>query len=270
MLFANASSRGSPQPELSYPQHRPQFHNTDTPEGSDIGSDAGRDVDSRAERLMTDDDAVSSVARCFNNSRRNPASRHARILLGLIHPKTADAEFELDNCALESIFLAANEIFFNGRLKHRVRWGWSNAASSADYDGNIIGHTALRKAKIGGFETYILLSTPILKNPEYNRRLLISAFLHELIHCYLFICCGWSARESGGHTEGFRAIADMIDRWAGREHLHLCHVEADLERFRRVPDSTTDHGGYLINTWGDLYERLRGYDIKKSCQQILR
>ena len=212
-----------------------------------------------AETLMTDAEAAASVTtQLANFTRRCPSSRHERILLGLIHPKSADAEFDLDNSALESIFSAANEIFFNGRLTRRVQWDWSDANSNPQYDNKIIGHTSLRRAQGGGFETFILLSTPILKSREYSRRLLISAFLHELIHCYLFICCGWSARESGGHTDGFRYIADTIDHWAGRENLFLCQVEADLERFRQPPDrssaadgqdqrtSVNDYSGYSL------------------------
>ncbi|CAK7221705.1 hypothetical protein SCUCBS95973_004590 [Sporothrix curviconia] len=189
------------------------------------------------EAMMTDAEAAASVTTHLANfNRRCPSSRHERILLGLIHPKSANAEFDLDNSALESIFSAANEIFFNGRLTRRVQWDWSDTNSNPQYDNKIIGHTSLRRAQSGGFETFILLSTPILKSREYSRRLLISAFLHELIHCYLFICCGWGARESGGHTDGFRYIADTIDHWAGRENLFLCQVEADLEQFRQPPD----------------------------------
>ncbi|CAK7230595.1 hypothetical protein SBRCBS47491_007638 [Sporothrix bragantina] len=198
-----------------------------------------QDYDSHnaTETMMTDAEAAAGVAtQLASFNRRFPSSRHERILLGLIHPKSVNAEFDLDNSALESIFSAANEMFFNGRLTQRVQWDWSDANSNPQYDNKIIGHTSLRRAQSGGFETFILLSTPILKSREYSRRLLISAFLHELIHCYLFICCGWSARESGGHTDGFRYIADTIDRWAGRENLFLCQVEADLERFRQLPE----------------------------------
>ncbi|OAA68201.1 hypothetical protein SPI_00396 [Niveomyces insectorum RCEF 264] len=210
---------------------------------------SGDSDDLGGELLMSDAEAATSVAKHMASfHRRYPASRHARILLGLIQPKSANAEFELDNCALQSIFSAANELFFNGRLTQRVQWAWSDAAASPQYDSEIIGHTSLRRARGGGFETFILLSTPILKNPTYNRRLLISAFLHELIHCYLFICCGWSARASGGHTDGFRAIAGTIDRWAGRENLYLCHVEADLERFRQTTKTEPSHEDVLASS----------------------
>ncbi|CAK7208365.1 hypothetical protein SEUCBS140593_000148 [Sporothrix eucalyptigena] len=207
------------------------------------------------EPMMTDSEAAASVtSHLAEFNRRCPSSRHERILLGLIHPKSVNAEFELDSSALESIFSAANEVFFNGRLTGRVQWDWSDANSNPQYDNKIIGHTSLRRAQMGGFETFILLSTPILRSREYSRRLLISAFLHELIHCYLFICCGWSARESGGHTDGFRYIADTIDQWAGRENLFLCQVEADLERFRRPPERNLaadaipaeDYSGYSL------------------------
>ncbi|CAK7565915.1 MAG: hypothetical protein SEPTF4163_003845 [Sporothrix epigloea] len=202
------------------------------------------DTHNPTETMMTDAEAAKSVATHLANfKRRCPSSRHERILLGLIHPKPAIVEFDLDNSALESIFFAANEIFFNGRLTRRVQWGWSDASSNPQYDNKIIGHTSLRSAQGGGFETFILLSTPILRSREYSRRLLISAFLHELIHCYLFICCGWSARELGGHTDGFRYIANTIDRWAGREKLFLCQVEADLEQFRQPPARKTGEAG---------------------------
>ncbi len=201
-----------------------------------------RDPDTHgvAETLMTDVEAAESVSTHLASfKRRCPESHCERILLSLVHPKSPRVDFELDNRALESIFSSTNKMFFNDRLTQRVKWDWSDAQSNPQYDNKIIGHTSLRRARGGGFETFILLSTPILRSRAYSRRLLISAFLHELIHCYLFICCGWSARDSGGHTDGFRRIADTIDRWVGRENLFLCHVEADLERFRRVPEQTS-------------------------------
>ncbi|KAL2165369.1 hypothetical protein VTH06DRAFT_667 [Thermothelomyces fergusii] len=148
-----------------------------------------------------------------------------------------EAEYPLDNDALESIFSAANEIFFNGRLSQRVTWDWSHA-SSARYDSRVIGTTALRRAAAHqrGFETLIVLSAPILRDPSYSRRLLISTFLHELIHCYLFICCGFRARGCGGHTPGFRDIAALMDDWIGpAARLYLSRVEADLDLFRIRP-----------------------------------
>ncbi|MDE9440013.1 hypothetical protein EWS82_13115, partial [Staphylococcus xylosus] len=59
---------------------------------------------------------------------------------------------------------------------------------------HIVGTTALRRsARLGGYETLIVLSSPILKDTKYNRRLLISTFLHEMIHSFLFIVCGITA-----------------------------------------------------------------------------
>lgn len=187
---------------------------------------------------------------------RPHVKRHERILRALIHPRPhADkaTDFPLDNAALESIFSAADEIFFQGRLSRRVHWEWSsgcvNMPSPSPTSGGganvqqgqgsqIIGTTALRRAsppERGGYETLIVLSSPILKDTSYNRRLLISTFLHELIHSYLFICCGFNARHCGGHTDGFKEIATAIDRWAGRGTLRLCDMEADLEKFREEP-----------------------------------
>ncbi|KAL2147207.1 hypothetical protein VTI28DRAFT_162 [Corynascus sepedonium] len=153
-----------------------------------------------------------------------------------------EEEYPLDNDALESIFSAANEIFFNGRLSQRVTWDWSHASSARfDYGhghdqghGGVIGTTALRRHHRRGFETLVVLSAPVLRDdPRYSRRLLISTFLHELIHCYLFICCGFRARGCGGHTPGFRDIAAVMDDWVGEEAgLYLRRVEADLDLFR--------------------------------------
>ncbi|KAL2129578.1 hypothetical protein VTI74DRAFT_7566 [Chaetomium olivicolor] len=183
--------------------------------------------------------------------RRNPDSKHERILRSIINPRrrhhhhhhhhhhshqvhgVEKDEYPLDNEALESIFSAANEIFFNGRLTRRVTWDWSHSSSSR-YDNRVIGTTALRRAAAHtrGFETLIVLSSTILRDPRYSRRLLISTFLHELIHCYLFICCGFRARSWGGHTPGFRDIAAVIDEWVGEESgLYLSRIEADLELF---------------------------------------
>ncbi|PTB73527.1 hypothetical protein M440DRAFT_1394076 [Trichoderma longibrachiatum ATCC 18648] len=149
----------------------------------------------------------------------------------LINPKSREADFPLDNDALRSIFSAANELFFANKLTQRVTWDWSHPAS-AQYESHIVGTTALRRSvRLGGYETLIVLSSPILKDTKYNRRLLISTFLHEMIHSFLFITCGIKARYQGGHTEGFRQIAEIIDDWVGAEHLRLRDMEADLERF---------------------------------------
>lgn len=182
--------------------------------------------------LLEDDEAAQRVKdHMASFRRRNPDSKHERILRSIINPKSSAAEYAIDNEALESIFFAANEIFFNGRLSQRVTWDWSHS-SSPQYDSSVIGTTALRRASKRGFETLIVLSSPILQDRKYSRRLLISTFLHELIHSYLFICCGFRARHCGGHTPGFHTIAKLVDDWAGPDSfLYLCKMEADLEHF---------------------------------------
>jgi hypothetical protein len=203
--------------------------------------------------LLEDDEAAQRVRdHLATFLRRNPDSKHERILRSIINPRRRhqhhhhrqhhpnpqphdeENEYPLDNDALESIFSAANNLFFNGRLSQRVMWDWSHE-SSARYDSRVIGTTALRRAGAStrGFETLIVLSSTILRDARFSRRLLISTFLHELIHSYLFICCGFRARWSGGHTKGFKEIAAVIDEWAGEgSGLFLSRVEADLEVFR--------------------------------------
>jgi hypothetical protein len=188
-------------------------------------------VQSALTELLEDSQAEQRVRDHITTFRRRfPDSKHERILRSIINPRSK-AEYQLDNDSLQSIFSAANEIFFNGRLSQRVMWDWSHE-SSAKYDSKVIGTTALRRASNRGFETLIVLSSPILQDPKYSRRLLISTFLHELVHSYLFICCGFRARHSGGHTPAFHAIAGMIDEWAGPESaLYLGKMEADLDLF---------------------------------------
>lgn len=184
----------------------------------------------------TDDMAADKVERHFaKHRRRGRDSKTERVLRSLINPKSRAADFDLDNEALESIFYAVNEIFFYGCLKGRVRWDWSDAFDTR-YHSRIVGTTALREATEGGYETLIVLSQHYLQDKRYNRRLLISTFIHELVHSYLFVQCGFKARRSGGHTEGFHRIARLIDGWAGPYTLFLGNIEADLDSFRHDGD----------------------------------
>ncbi|KAM0440875.1 hypothetical protein ACHAPT_000177 [Fusarium lateritium] len=193
--------------------------------------------DLAAARLVRD-----HVAGLGSNRRRHRRSdsRHGRILRTLINPKPRAGDFPLDEDALRSIFSAANELFFFNTLAGRVAWDWSHPAS-AQYQAHIVGTTAVRRSPVSGFETLIVLSSPILKDTQYNRRLLISTFLHEMIHSYLFVTCGLKASHDGGHTEGFRQIADTIDNWVGRGSLRLSEMDADLEHFRERPSLTHEH-----------------------------
>ncbi len=167
-------------------------------------------------------------------SRLRPDSQSERIIRSLVNPRH---DYHLDDSALLSLFSAANELFFAKRLDRRVAWDWSHQ-SSEQYHHHIVGTTALRKSNTqGGYETLIILSTPILKDTTYNRRLLISTFLHEMIHSYLFVACGLKAKEGGGHSPGFHKIAGAIDDWIGEGCLHLRNMEADLERYRGKLDT---------------------------------
>ncbi|KOS19796.1 hypothetical protein ESCO_000327 [Escovopsis weberi] len=189
--------------------------------------------DAEADSLLLSDLAAADLVRRHVASMRSRRrdSQHGRILQSLIRPRHRGADFPLDNDALTSIFSSANELFFANRLAQRVAWDWSHPAS-AQYQSHIVGTTALRRsARLGGYETLIVLSSPILRDTRYNRRLLISTFLHEMIHSFLFIACGFKARLCGGHTEGFRLIAEVMDDWVGKETLRLRDMEADLERF---------------------------------------
>ncbi len=229
-----------------------------TQSGLSISSDASTghqttdDVDEEVGGPFVDDIAAAKLVRehIINFKRRCPDSQHARILRTLINPKPsqssssssattpsnstpgANHDFPLDNDALRSVFSAANELFFANRLSRRVAWDWSHEGST-QYRSAVVGTTALRRsARLGGWETLIVLSSPVLRDTRYNRRLLVATFLHEMIHSFLFVTCGIRAGRDGGHTEGFRQIAEAIDQWVGRDQLRLGDMEADLEYFR--------------------------------------
>ncbi|KAI6251460.1 hypothetical protein HI914_00363 [Erysiphe necator] len=174
---------------------------------------------------------ISAATRVQNSFHRLPKdSKYERILRGLIRRhEPLNSGFMLDDSALESILTAADTLFFDGALAGRVQWEWS---SEPRYRTEIIGTTALRRCtRREGFETLIILSEPLLRNERYDRRLLLTTFIHELIHCYLFITCGFEARVEGGHTAGFHRIAEIIDSWVGPGFLSISKLREDPERF---------------------------------------
>ncbi|KAM0667546.1 hypothetical protein MY8738_009245 [Beauveria namnaoensis] len=220
------------------------------------GEQSGCFLDDLAAAQLVRDHVASFQRRC-------PDSQSGRILRALINPKnerrrtpsrsrsrhrrqqdmphrhddsprtagTSSSAFPLDNDALRSVFSAANELFFANRLARRVAWDWSHPGS-AQYQSAVVGTTALRRcAHLGGWETLIVLSSPVLRDTRYNRRLLLSTFLHEMIHSFLFVTCGRKAGRQGGHTEGFLQIAQVIDAWVGKDYLRLSDMQADLQYF---------------------------------------
>jgi hypothetical protein len=233
-LVGALKTRDTPSEGTStrYVQHK-AYTMERTSSGHSIAVDEDLTFRTGDDSAMDDSTAAQRVeSHLAEYRRRNRNSQLERILKTLVRPKSPGPEFEIDDVALQGIFCAANELFFYGSLKGRVAWDWSTG-SNPQWQDKIIGTTAFRRAaaSIGGYETLIVLSRPILQNKKYNRRLLISTFLHELIHCYLFITCGFQARKCGGHTDGFRRIAALIDDWVGPHTLHLCNMEADIEDF---------------------------------------
>lgn len=194
--------------------------------------DEDGDARSNYSDMKKDQQAAHRVERHFAQYHKpGRDSKAERILKSLISPRSSPGrEFEIDDAALNNIFRATNEIFFFGCLRNRVRWDWSDV-SNKQYHTQIVGTTALRAAQDGGYETLIVLSQSYRNDRRYNRRLLISTFIHELIHSYLFIRCGFKAKRFGGHTMGFHRIARLIDEWAGPDTLFLSNMEADLDDF---------------------------------------
>jgi hypothetical protein len=198
-----------------------------TPSGTSIISDKSFEPPHNNMLTYCDEEAAVKVETHFK--RRTQDSKHERILRNLVR-NLIESPFAVDENALDSILTATDSVFFGGVLSGRVRWEWSGP-SQPRFETELIGTTALRPAAQGGYETLIVLSSPILKHPGYDPRLLLSAFIHELVHCYLFIQCGFLARLQGGHTDGFHTIVNIIDKWAGSGYLHLCDMKANLDHF---------------------------------------
>ncbi|RDW73106.1 hypothetical protein BP6252_07013 [Coleophoma cylindrospora] len=197
-----------------------------TPSGNSIIADPGYEPRHNPTLTCGDAEAARSVQNQFKS--RDDNNNFVRYFRQII-----EGDGELSDRDLESILAGADTAFFHKTLSGRVMWEWSHPNQSR-YENELIGSTALRPASDGGYETLIVLSAPILRHPGYDRRLLLSAFLHELVHCYLFIRCGFHAREQGGHTEGFHTIAELIDKWIAGcgVHLQLCNMKANLNYFR--------------------------------------
>lgn len=210
-----------------------------TPSGHSIVS--GTSVSPTKDKdTLTDTKAASKMIAHFRRRRRHLVEE--RILFSLLR-----SDAPLDNEALNAVLRATDKVFFHGRLAGRVRWEWSHP-DSLRYSSELIGTTALRKAKgRDGYETLIVLSRPMLWSARYNRRLLLSTFLHEAVHCYLFIECGFRAMKEGGHGEGFRTISRVIDRWAGGL-LQLHNTKTDLNYFEVESSQNTDDALNVAST----------------------
>ncbi|KAK2625704.1 hypothetical protein QTJ16_005016 [Diplocarpon rosae] len=220
------------------PEHANGITMERTPSGNSIMSDTPPYEHESKNHMLTYSD-LEAARRVEYTFERLPSHRkHERILRKLIKRDHPLDDGSIDDDALASILNSANSVFFDGVLSGRVQWEWS---SQDRYCTELIGTTALRRCTDrDGFETLIVLSRPILRDPRFDRRLLLSAFLHELIHCYLFILCGFQARKERGHTQGFHAIAEIIDTWVGPGYLSLCNTKANLNHFRK--DLGVDRG----------------------------
>lgn len=175
---------------------------------------------------ISDEQAAKQIEKWI--TKRHNDQLTVRIFRNLINGQT-----KLDDDSLNDLLLTADKTIFQGRLSGRVQWRWSDPGQK-EYECELLGTTALLNADppIGGFKTAIVLSKPLLQSEQFSRDLLLSTFLHELVHCYLFIQCGLAHTKDDGHTEGFRTIARLIDKYCGQKKLQLCNMRANLDYFR--------------------------------------
>ncbi|KFY25782.1 hypothetical protein V493_04458 [Pseudogymnoascus sp. VKM F-4281 (FW-2241)] len=187
----------------------PQLQNPASSLGPDVG-------------WLTDEEASRRVERCFKK-RQNKLS-------GRILRNQLNSDLSLGQESLDDIRFAADNVLFDGMLLGKVKWRWSKEGEEG-YENELLGSTTPQYSPETGIEARIVLSRPLLLSGRYSRDLLLSTFLHELVHCYLFICCGDQAQKDGGHTPGFQQIVQLINGWVGNSRLRLCSMKADLDHF---------------------------------------
>lgn len=167
---------------------------------------------------LTDEKASRRVEMCFKK-RQNQ-------LAGRILWKQLNCEQALGQESLDNIRYDTDTVFFGGMLRGKVKWRWSEEGEE-EYENELLGSTTPQYSSETGIEARIVLSRPLLLSGRYSRDLLLSTFIHELVHCYLFICCGDQAQKDGGHTPGFQRIVQLINGWIGNSRLRLCSMKAD-------------------------------------------
>lgn len=172
--------------------------------------------------LLNDEEAFRRVEKCLKQRQNQVPGRILRKLL--------NRELALGHESLDTIMIATDKVFFDDKLRGRVEWRWSMAGEDG-YENELLGTTTPQYSPETGIEARIVLSRPLLESGRYSRDLLLSTFLHELVHCYLFICCGDQAQEDGGHTPGFQLIVRLVNGWIGNSQLRLCSMKADLDNF---------------------------------------
>lgn len=184
-----------------------------------------------------DDEALAMFRICLKARR---PTRHARTLERLLNRKM-DLDADSISSSLNTILDLADKVFFSNKLRDRMEWRWSND-TDVGYDNDFLGTTTPQylvdpenPTKIRT-RADIVLSRPLLRSKKYKSSLLISTFVHELVHCYLFICCGRQAEHNGGHTGAFHKIVADIKDWLQNDELLLCNMKADLRFFEQNPE----------------------------------
>ncbi|KFY01158.1 hypothetical protein V490_01055 [Pseudogymnoascus sp. VKM F-3557] len=213
----NRSIRKKPKRRLNPAAYSIKGSNATCPQLQNSASSLGPDCG-----WLTDEEASRRVERCFKKRQNNVQGRILR--------KHLNSELELGQESLDHIRFAADNILFDGTLRGKVKWRWSREGEEG-YENELLGSTTPQYSPETGIEARIVLSSPLLLSGRYNRDLLLSTFLHELVHCYLFICCGDQAQKDGGHTPGFQQIVHLINGWIGNSRLRLCSMKADLDHF---------------------------------------
>lgn len=175
---------------------------------------------------------ISAAQKVVDHLERGPSDQnHEDFFISLIGRNS------LDDQALDNILTTADSIFFARSLSKRVQWAWS----AQDLYRSAPFYTTIRPTTIGslldrpGFETVITLSAPILKNPKYTTKLLVSVFLQALIDSYIYIESGFEAKRYYNLME-FNNIAPRIREWIGERCtmlLNLSVTKADLKDFEK-------------------------------------
>ena len=227
-----------------------------TPSGNEIIFECEIETKNRAARFSCTDH-VQSVQDAIHSFRKYQNST-----LSLELRATIQAFLDRRDGNFDGICNKANVLFFGGLLTNRVQWEWSTAERYCEW---LMGTTAFRDKGDGGLDCLVILSEHLLRRRDSDQILAVKVFLHELVHCYLFICCGESAKTNGGHTRGFFLLEETILDWlngrfprAYESRFSRCGTEEGSGRWHLYDDMAYPvFDDVTLSRWRNEEQQLR-------------
>lgn len=163
---------------------------------------------------ITEDEAAKNAIRCLQRQKKE--------LLGRILTSKLTRSESVDLEVLKTIVISSNVAVFDNKLCGNQCW--VSDPENPNTDQYTLATTSCRRLLDGSVETRVSLSTPISLSGDLH--VTLKSFLRELIHAYLFVCCG---PEATSCSAAFLRIAEALDAWLEDPLLRLKSVENDFD-----------------------------------------